>query len=60
LEHLDLKGKIVTADALHTQKGLANFLVQTKQADYCFTVKDNQATLKKDIAYLGLNEGFPP
>ena len=60
LEPLDLEGKIVTADALHTQKDLANFLVQTKKADYCFTVKDNQSTLKNDIAYLGLNEGFPP
>ncbi len=60
LAPLDLKGKIVTADALHTQKALARFLVEDKQADYCFTVKDNQARLKEDIAYLGLNEGFPP
>ncbi len=60
LEPLELKGKIVTADALHIQKDLANFLIQTKKADYCFTVKDNQSTLKNDIAYLGLNEGFPP
>jgi hypothetical protein len=60
LAPLDLRGKIVTADALHTQKNLARFLVEDKQADYCFTVKDNQASLKEDIAYLGLNEGFPP
>jgi hypothetical protein len=60
LEPLDLKGKTVTADALHTQKELARFLVEDKQADYCFTVKDNQRSLKEDIAYLGLNEGFPP
>jgi Domain of unknown function (DUF4338)/DDE_Tnp_1-associated/Transposase DDE domain len=60
LEQLDLKNKIVTADALHTQKDLARFLVQEKQADYCFTVKDNQSTLKENIAYLGLNEAFPP
>ena len=60
LAPLDLRGKIVTADALHTHKELAQFLVEDKQADYCFTVKDNQASLKEDIAYLGLNEGFPP
>ena len=60
LEQLNLKDKIVTADALHTQKDLARFLVQEKHADYCFTVKDNQSTLKEDIAYLGLNEAFPP
>ncbi|HBE45688.1 MAG TPA: ISAs1 family transposase [Deltaproteobacteria bacterium] len=55
-----LKNKIVTADALHTRKDLARFLVQEKQADYCFTVKDNQSNLKEDIAYLRLNETFPP
>lgn len=60
LESLNLKGKVVTADALHTQKDLARFLVQEKQADYCFTVKDNQSNLKEDIAYLGLNDNFPP
>lgn len=60
LAPLDLKGKVVTADALHTQKELARFLVEDKQADYCFTVKDNQPSLKEDIAYLGLNEDFPP
>jgi hypothetical protein len=60
LTPLDLRGKVVTADALHTHKELARFLVEDKQADYCFTVKDNQPGLKGDIAYLGLNEGFPP
>jgi hypothetical protein len=60
LEQLDLKNKIITADALHTQKDLARFIVREKQADYCFTVKDNQSNLKEDIAYLGLNEAFPP
>ncbi|SEM40639.1 Transposase DDE domain-containing protein [Syntrophus gentianae] len=60
LESLNLKNKVVTADALHTHKNLARFLVEEKQADYCFTVKDNQPTLKEDIAYLGLKEDFPP
>ncbi len=60
LETLDLKGQVVTGDALHTQKDLASFLVQEKQADYLFTVKDNQQTLKDDIKALALNEGFSP
>jgi len=60
LEPLNLEGKVVTADALHTHKDLASFLVQSKKADYCFPVKDNQSTLKQDIAYLGLPEAFPP
>jgi hypothetical protein len=60
LESLDLKGQVVTADAMHTQTNLARFIVEEKQADYCFTVKDNQPTLKEGIATLALNEGFPP
>jgi len=60
LEPLDLKGQVVTGDALHTQKDLAGFLVADKQADYLFTVKDNQQTLKDDIKALALNEGFSP
>lgn len=50
----------MTADALHTQKDLARFLVKDKKADYLFTVKDNQQTLKDDIKALALNEGFSP
>lgn len=60
LEPLPLTGKVVTADALHTQKELARYIVENKQADYCFTVKDNQKTLKEDIAACSLNESFPP
>jgi len=60
LEPLDLRGQVVTGDALHTQKDLASFIVGDKKADYLFTVKDNQPTLKDDIKALALNEGFPP
>ena len=60
LEPLDLKGKVITADAMHTQRQLAQFLVEEKDAHYCFTVKDNQSTLKEDIAELALSEHFPP
>jgi hypothetical protein len=59
LDPLPLKGAVVTADALHSQQNTARYLVETKQADYLFIVKDNQATLRQDIAELDLS-AFPP
>lgn len=49
LEPLDLEGKVVTADAMHTQVAHANFLKEEKQADFLFTVKGNQDTLFQDL-----------
>ena len=49
LDALDLKGKDITADALLTQRKLAEYLVQKRQAHYHFTVKANQATLLEDL-----------
>jgi predicted transposase YbfD/YdcC len=45
---------------MHTQTELARFVVEEKQADYLFTVKDNQSTLKDDIQTLKLTDNFPP
>jgi hypothetical protein len=45
LAGLDLAGTVVTADALQTHSGAAEFLVVGKQAHYLFTVKANQPTL---------------
>lgn len=59
LNNLDLSGKVVTADALHTQVAHANYLVETKKADYLFTVKGNQGTLEKAIEDLD-DEDFSP
>ena len=59
LADLDIAGAVVTADALHTQQETARYLVEEKQADYVFTVKDNQPTLRQDISDLHL-EAFPP
>jgi DDE family transposase len=59
LDRLELSGMTVTADALHTQRELAEFLVN-KGADYVFTVKDNQPTLKRDVAELFGSGAFPP
>jgi hypothetical protein len=38
---------------------MATFLVEDRRADYLFTVKDNQPTLKQDIATLQM-EAFLP
>lgn len=59
LDPLPLQGAIVTADAMHTQHATARYLVEAKQADYLFIVKDNQPTLRQDIAELNLS-AFPP
>ncbi len=59
LAPLPLAGAVVTADALHTQAETARYLVEEKQADYVFTVKENQLTLRDDMAALRL-PAFPP
>lgn len=59
LADLDIEGAVVTADALLTQKKIASYLVEEKKADYVFTVKDNQPTLRRGIEALGL-DAFPP
>ena len=59
LRNLDIEGCVVTADAMHTQKETAKLIVEEKKADYAFTVKDNQPTLREDINELHM-ESFPP
>lgn len=60
LEPLDIAGATVTADAMHTQRETARFIVEDKQADYLFTaVKDNQPTLLADLQALPWGR-FPP
>jgi hypothetical protein len=59
LEPLDLAGRVVTADALHTQRETARFLVEDKQAHYLLTVKENQPTLYADLSALTAAH-FPP
>jgi hypothetical protein len=56
---LDIEGATVTGDAMFTQKEIAKYIVEQKRADYHFTVKDNQPTLRADIESLHL-EAFPP
>jgi len=45
LQSLDLRGVVVTADALHAQRYHARFLVEDKGAHYVLGLKGNQPTL---------------
>jgi hypothetical protein len=49
---LDLDGRKVSLDALHTQDQTARDLVLEHGADYLLTVKDNQPTLRANIEKL--------
>jgi predicted transposase YbfD/YdcC len=51
LKHLKLQGKIVTADALHTQRELSQLVVEAG-ANYVWIVKDNQPALRREIELL--------
>lgn len=49
LDAIDIEGKLITADALLTQREFADYLVLKRKAHYHFTVKGNQPTLLADI-----------
>jgi predicted transposase YbfD/YdcC len=49
LDNLDIKGAIITTDALNTQKNSAEIIV-SKGADYLSALKGNQSTLHDDVA----------
>lgn len=49
LGELDIEGCLVVADAMNCQKETAKVIVKGK-GDYLLDVKDNQPTLKRDIA----------
>jgi predicted transposase YbfD/YdcC len=52
LDRLDLTGALVTADALHTQREHARWLVDTKNSANLFTVKNNQPGLRRQLKKL--------
>ncbi|MFI1184499.1 ISAs1 family transposase [Streptomyces sp. NPDC020799] len=56
LKPSDLTGVVVTADALHTQRDHAVFLVEVKRAHYAFTVKKNRPTLHERLRTLPWKE----
>jgi predicted transposase YbfD/YdcC len=51
-QRLDLTDTVVTADALHTQREHADWLVTHKHADYLLLVKANQPTLHQQLRRL--------
>lgn len=59
---LDLEGRFVSLDALHTQTETALDLVQEHGAHYTLTVKDNQPGIHKNIKNLlpEIPAAFPP
>jgi len=50
LDSIDIQGKTITADALLTQRDLAEYLVIKRKAHYHFTSKNNQKFLLEDIS----------
>jgi predicted transposase YbfD/YdcC len=48
LEYLDIKGKIITADAMHCQKETCKKIIN-KKGDYAFGLKENQKSFYEDI-----------
>lgn len=51
LKMVEISRKIITGDAMHTQRGLATQILQA-QADYVLPVKENQPQLYKNIQSL--------
>ena len=49
LEAIDIESKEITADALLTQRELADYLVSKRKAHYHFTVKANQLGTLEDL-----------
>jgi predicted transposase YbfD/YdcC len=60
IAHLDLTGRVVTLDALHTQVGTARHLVEDKHAHYLMIIKGNQPSLLQAAtqALAGPDAGF--
>ena len=60
LEPLNLAGKVVLADALHTQDETARQIIHHQGGDYLLTVKGNQPTLCKTLEHLFEQQDFSP
>ena len=56
LDRLDLTATVVTADALHTQREHAEWLVTHKHAAYLLIVKANQPALQRQLKVLPWRE----
>jgi hypothetical protein len=56
----DLLGKILVADAMHTQDETAQQILFEGGGDYLLTVKGNQSTLETTLAKLFVKQSFSP
>ena len=59
LDAIDIEGKDVTADALLTQRKIAEYLVKERHAHYHFTGKGNQRGVLEDVALLFQDRNQP-
>ena len=59
VDTLDITDKTITADALLTQRKLAQYIVNEQMAHYVFIVKDNQPSIAQDIRLNFKNRGEP-
>lgn len=57
LEKIQIKGQIVTIDAMETQTKIAE-KIRSKRADYVLALKGNQETLFEDVKEFFINEKF--
>lgn len=60
LRKKDLSGRIVIADALHTNVETAQQILFEQGGDFLLTVKGNQPTVQKNLETLFENRAFPP
>ena len=60
LKGQDLAGKIVLADALHTNTPTAQQILYEQSGDYLLTVKGNQPDLQKTLSALFTDSAFSP
>lgn len=59
VDTLDITDKTITADALLTQRKLAQYIVGERMAHYVFIAKDNQPSIAQDIRLNFENRGEP-
>jgi hypothetical protein len=59
LERLDLKGKVVTGDAIFCQKSITAKIAE-RCGDYVLPIKDNQKTLRENVEKAFDAPTFPP
>lgn len=59
LDRIEVAHKTLTVDALLTQRKLAQYIVNERQAHYVFTVKGNQPTLLQTLQWVFASRGQP-